>query len=346
MKKIYTLIAVTAIALSANAQQKSTSHPTFSNFHSVAINPNIHTMAVGDTLMYMPLPDMYVNSTDNALFNYQVEDIDGLPTYSSGQEMAFGAYYSTDASVDGNGNPTSNNYFHPWETPGVDTPMFWLATSWFNPAGTANNWLMFGPITLTAGGIVKWYDKNNPGFRDGYKLFATVTPSATVTSTDFTDPAFYTKTSSSNSPTEATDSIWQLRTVVIPPAYEGQSIYLAFNHNAYDMDVLYLDEITVIESALSVKENTFVNGVKLGQNSPNPFSNTSNISYELEKTASVALSVYDVTGKKVVEQNEGNQSTGKHNMKFNAENLPAGVYYYSLTVDKISTSTMKMVVIK
>ena len=89
-----------------------------------------------------------------------------------------------------------------------------------------------------------------------------------------------------------------------------------------------------------------VNGVKLGQNSPNPFSNATIIKYELQNSASVSVSIYDITGKKVAEQNEGNQNAGKHNINFNAQNLSAGVYYYSLTAGKNTTSVMKMVVIK
>lgn len=347
MKKIYTLIAVTTISFTANAQQKSPSLSTLvKSVHSVAINPNINAMAVGDTLMYMPLPSTFVNPTDNAAFNMQIEDIDALPPNNSGAEMAFGVLYSLDSSLNSAGNPTSDNYFHPWETPGVDSTFFWHATSWFNPAGTANNWLMFGPITLTAGGIVSWYDRTNSGYRDGYKLYATTTPSSPVTFSDFTGNAIYTKTSASPSNTAATDTTWVLRTAVIPPMYETQSIYLAFQHNANDMDVLYLDEITVVESPLGINENSFVNSVKVLQNNPNPFNNISTINYELEKNAAISLVVFDLTGNKIIEQKEGNQSAGKHNLKINAANLSAGVYYYSLTVGSASTGAMKMVVIK
>ena len=347
MKKIYTLIAASTIVFAANAQNKSLiERIPAKNVHAATINPHVLPMAAGDTLMYMPLPETYVNPTDNADFNIVIEDIDGLSTNNTGADPDWATYYSTDSSLNGNGNPTKNNFFHSWETPGVDTPSFWSASSWFVPAGTANNWLMFGPITLPAGGTVMWFDRNNPGYRDGYKLFATTSPSSPVTFSDFTGAAFYTKTSSSNSPTKATDTTWVLRTVVVPPMYEAQSIYLAFQHDANDMDVLYLDEITVVESPLTIDENKFVNGAKLGQNSPNPFSNVSSINYELETSSLVALSVYDVTGKKVAGQNEGNKTSGKHIVKFDAENLPAGVYYYNLTVGKQTTSTMKMVVIK
>ncbi len=98
--------------------------------------------------------------------------------------------------------------------------------------------------------------------------------------------------------------------------------------------------------SVGINEANSANGITLFQNQPNPFSNISVITYELEKSASVALSVYDVTGKKVAEQNEGNQSKGQHTINVDAGNLSAGVYYYSLTVGKHVTSTMKMVVIK
>ncbi|MES2285791.1 MAG: T9SS type A sorting domain-containing protein [Bacteroidota bacterium] len=88
------------------------------------------------------------------------------------------------------------------------------------------------------------------------------------------------------------------------------------------------------------------NGITVKQNMPNPFSNNSSINYELDHNAAVTLNVYDVTGKKVLVQTEGNQNIGRHTINVNANDLPAGVYYYSLNVGKHTTSTMKMVVIK
>ena len=88
------------------------------------------------------------------------------------------------------------------------------------------------------------------------------------------------------------------------------------------------------------------NGIKVKQNMPNPFSNNASINYELDHIASVSLSVYDITGKKVIIQNEGNKNIGHHTINIDAGNLPSGVYYYSLAVGKHSTSAMKMVVIK
>lgn len=86
--------------------------------------------------------------------------------------------------------------------------------------------------------------------------------------------------------------------------------------------------------------------IKIKQNIPNPFSDYSVINYELEHSATVTLTVYDITGKKMIVQTEGNRNMGKNMITINAENLPAGVYYYSLTIGKSVSPTMKMVVIK
>lgn len=101
-----------------------------------------------------------------------------------------------------------------------------------------------------------------------------------------------------------------------------------------------------LDNTTGVGINEFVNGVKVAQNMPNPFSTVSTINYELEKAAAVSLSVYDVAGKKIAEQSEGTQVAGSHTLSFNGANLAAGVYYYSLNVGENATTTMKMVVVK
>jgi len=351
MKKIYIGIVLSAIVINAQSQsrisplQPQSFVPYAGNIHAATIQPNEISRAAGDTLLYMPLDLYYVNSTDSAAFNIVTEDLDGLPTNNAGVPVDFGVYYSTNATVNGSGQPTKNNFFHPWETPGVDSTFFWYATSWFNPAGIADNWLMFGPLTIPgAGATLMWYDRTNPAYRDGYKVHATTVPSSPVTASDFTDPAFFTKTDAYPSPTYATDTTWVLRTVAIPSSYNGQVIYLAYNHNANDMDVLYLDEITVVEAPVTVSEIT-KNGVSLFQNQPNPAKNFTNISFSLQKSADVKLNLFDITGRMVMSLYEGGKSSGNHKIVLDTRTLDAGVYFYSLSVDG-ATISKRMVVTK
>jgi len=362
MKKIYTLIAATAIVFSANAQQvqiKGTAQTTGTEHRSTAgmhITPmHSSTRAAGDTLMYMPLPGTTINATDAPTFDIVTEDIDGLTTHNAGYATSFGVYYSTDSSIYGQTCPTCStphgaNYYHPWETPaplGTDTAFFWSATSWFDPAGQADNWLEIGPLTIPAtGATLQWYDRTNR-YRDGYSVLVSDVFSTPMTFTDF-DAAtniFTVTDAAAPSPTYAVDTTWELISVAIPASFNGMQVAIAFHHNANDMDVLRLDEILLTEGATTgIAE--FTNGVKLSQNMPNPFNSTSTINYELQKNAAVVLSVYDVTGKLMVKQNIGEQTSGSHNVRFSTDNLSAGVYYYSLTVNNATTAAMKMVVIK
>ncbi len=355
MKKIYTLITTVVIVASTNAQSVKGGLSSFnSNVKRSNLPIQIKQMspnrANGDTLMYMPLPGAFVNSTDSAGFQIVTEDIDALPTNNAGYATSFGMYYSTDSSLDGNGGNMSSNWYHTWETPaplGTDTAFFFNATSWFNPAGQANNWLSFGPLTIPANGAsLIWYERFNPWGIDGYQVYVSNTPSTVLTFADFNDPAIFTKLDAHPSPTAATDSIWRKMEIAIPTSYSGQVVSIGFNHNANDIDVFHLDEISVVEGPLGITENEFVNGVKLEQNIPNPFSNNTEIRYQLEKSATVALSVYDVTGKKVLAVNSGEQTTGSHSLNINSANLSEGVYYYSLTVGTSVTACKKMVVIK
>jgi hypothetical protein len=361
MKKIYTLIALASVAFGASAQtrgsvgQASTAHKA-----NVAVTGTVmpnSTRAIGDTLLYIPLPGYMINATDGPTFGISNEDIDGLTT-NTGQPGDWTLYYSTDSSLDGSGNPTSDNYYHPWETPfpaGDDSAFFWSATSWFAPAVCcADNWLEFGPITVPANGAtIVWYDKYNR-YRDGYRLivadgtgFDAATTPLVFTDFDLGTTIFTQTDDPYPSATYATDTTWTLRSANVPASFNGTQMIFAFHHNANDMDVLRLDEITVIEGtnlSIGVVANAATN--KVSQNMPNPFNNSTKITYELANAAAVSLSVYDVTGKKVAAQSEGTKTAGSHTLDFNGADLAAGVYYYSMTLGENTTSTMKMVVVK
>jgi len=94
---------------------------------------------------------------------------------------------------------------------------------------------------------------------------------------------------------------------------------------------------------------TGINEVKKNKtwviNYPNPFKNKTTISYILARPCkNVLLAISDETGKKIAFKNLGFQNVGQNHYVFDSD-LPAGVYYYSITTSD-GTISGKMVTSK
>jgi subtilisin-like proprotein convertase family protein/photosystem II stability/assembly factor-like uncharacterized protein len=83
----------------------------------------------------------------------------------------------------------------------------------------------------------------------------------------------------------------------------------------------------------------------LAQNYPNPFNPSTMISYQLASASNVKLQVYDVLGREVATLVNERQAQGMHNVKFNANALASGVYFYRLQAGDF-TQTKKMILVK
>lgn len=84
---------------------------------------------------------------------------------------------------------------------------------------------------------------------------------------------------------------------------------------------------------------------KLDQNFPNPFNPSTQIRYSLNKDGYVSLTIYSVVGEKISELVNEFQSRGFYNVKFDASDLPSGIYIYKLQAGEFS-STKKMILTK
>jgi hypothetical protein len=69
---------------------------------------------------------------------------------------------------------------------------------------------------------------------------------------------------------------------------------------------------------------------ELFQNYPNPFNPTTAISYQLNQPSEVVLKVFNITGQEVALLLQARQPAGKYQFKWNASNLPSGIYYYQI----------------
>jgi hypothetical protein len=63
---------------------------------------------------------------------------------------------------------------------------------------------------------------------------------------------------------------------------------------------------------------------------PNPFSGLTAIEYELENAAFIQLAIYNHLCQQVYTLFEGHQQEGKQQFKFDASNLPFGIYFCRL----------------
>ena len=84
---------------------------------------------------------------------------------------------------------------------------------------------------------------------------------------------------------------------------------------------------------------------KLAQNHPNPFNPTTQIAFSILQAGVVKLSVYNVLGEVVSELINKNLEAGFHQYQFNANNLPSGIYFYSISINGF-TEVKKMNLLK
>jgi len=89
----------------------------------------------------------------------------------------------------------------------------------------------------------------------------------------------------------------------------------------------------------------FPQNFSLYQNFPNPFNPTTTISYSIPQSGLVQLKVYDMLGREVVSLVNEEQTRGKHQVVFNAENLSSGIYFYKLQSGSF-TETKKLMLLK
>jgi serine/threonine protein kinase len=87
------------------------------------------------------------------------------------------------------------------------------------------------------------------------------------------------------------------------------------------------------------------NNFLLYQNYPNPFNPSTTIKYSIPTTSYVTLKVYDILGREVTTLINEAKPTGTYEVKWNAVNLPSGVYFYQLTAGNY-TATKKLLLLK
>ena len=84
---------------------------------------------------------------------------------------------------------------------------------------------------------------------------------------------------------------------------------------------------------------------RLFQNFPNPFNPQTTITFDLPRSCTVRLFLYNVLGEKVCQLVQQQYAAGRHRYILDATNLASGLYFYKLKADRFE-QIHKMLIIK
>ncbi|MBK7158263.1 MAG: VCBS repeat-containing protein [Ignavibacteria bacterium] len=160
--------------------------------------------------------------------------------------------------------------------------------------------------------------------------------------------------------------VWQMREVEGQSGYCGQNLILHFGlgnasvidsikvewpagGNQYFTNVPVNRSVTITENgtliSVSEKKTETIKDFTLFQNYPNPFNPVTVIRYNLAVSNFVVLKVYDALGKEASTLVNEKQNAGLHSVEFNGNNLPGGIYFYTLKTSG-NIETRKLMLIK
>ena len=105
---------------------------------------------------------------------------------------------------------------------------------------------------------------------------------------------------------------------------------LDFTHNTTFTDIQW-PEIT------SAQDNVPTQFI-LGQNVPNPFNPSTTIHYTLPQDAIIRIDIYNAAGQLVATLADGFSHSGGHSVIWDARDVSAGVYFYSLITPNYSST--------
>ncbi len=109
-----------------------------------------------------------------------------------------------------------------------------VSTSWYNPAGASDDWMITPQITVGNNNMLKWRARAlDSSYPDGYQVL--LSPTGDTALSSFNVTLFS---------TNAENSQWTTRGVSLVP-YNGQTVRIAFRNNSNDKFLLQVDDIEV-----------------------------------------------------------------------------------------------------
>jgi hypothetical protein len=304
-----------------------------------------------------------VNAQNDTLLyeNFDVDPTAAYLPFNSGSDLDW-VNFDADGLSDANNRP--QQWF--WSDAGFATidenDGCLFSSSWLTGFLPGNrNWLMTPPLNIVdASAVLSWAaaPRQTPRYVDGYTVLVSTTDNIESSFTNVlfeagqylsgagSDYAAYTFSPGFvhgqdgtyiEFDTDSAAFLGEQRPFSVSLAqFSGQTIYIAFLHDADDDNLISLDDILVTGTLTGLNESQADFSLNV---SPNPTTDKISLSYSLNKTGAVAVEVFDAKGSKVISLNKGLQIAGAQKLAIDVKDLANGLYNVILYASGKSYST-------
>ncbi len=123
-------------------------------------------------------------------------------------------------------------------------------------------------------------------------------------------------------------------------ALSGSKIFVSFLYNSlWYYDLSQITKVPVTNNGIPQK---FI----LQQNHPNPFNQSTRITYSVSRSDHIILRIHDVRGKEIITLVNNVQRPDTYSVNFNASELSSGIYFYTLKIGNDCVQARKMLLIR
>ena len=139
-----------------------------------------------------------------------------------------------------------------------------------------------------------------------------------------------------------------MQTINIDPLWDADSLNIVVfvqstgSQTVYQSETINYNDLTVTGIGT---DNSLPKEFSLQQNYPNPFNPSTSIKFTIPESGFTTLKVYNILGNEVTTLISGELTQGSFSVKFDASELPSGVYLYTLTSNNFN-ETNKMLLLK
>ncbi|MEE9553210.1 MAG: T9SS type A sorting domain-containing protein [candidate division Zixibacteria bacterium] len=122
-------------------------------------------------------------------------------------------------------------------------------------------------------------------------------------------------------------------------------LYYAQEPSSIEIANRVLEELGEIRVGIDPDEVELPKTVELLQNYPNPFNAQTTIRFRLAELGNTRIVVYNIVGQQVALLHDGIRQAGEHSVRWNADDLPSGIYFAKLIIEN-ERHIVKLVLLK